>query len=229
MADNQPNNGGAVQPGTAEIKPQDQKTEAPSKPAEVKITSDDIEFKSLDIMQELGYSSRAKKKPEESEQKKEEKKKINLDCASQGVGIKGVSGFDFLQKNPEDIFNETNTINGDTVKGKWTKAVLDKNEVNLLNEIIKHPNVHSFDTIANVEVGMVTGANEFFLVNKDVVDAFDLSEFTHPMFGRSQHCQGVIYDEVQHLANIENKLPVYFLYFDNNLIKKQTYYYSLFL
>lgn len=61
---------------------------------------------------------------------------------------------------------------------------------------------------------MVTGANEFFLVNKDVVDAFDLSEFTHPMFGRSQHCQGVIYDEVQHLANIENKLPVYFLYFD---------------
>ncbi|MDH8308123.1 SAM-dependent methyltransferase, partial [Klebsiella pneumoniae] len=43
---------------------------------------------------------------------------------------------------------------------------------------------------------------------------FDLSEFTHPMFGRSQHCQGVIYDEVQHLANIENKLPVYFLYFD---------------
>ncbi|HDX8840710.1 TPA: SAM-dependent DNA methyltransferase [Klebsiella oxytoca] len=141
-------------------------------------------------------------------------KKINLDCASQGVGIKGVSGFDFLQKNPEDIFNETSTINGDTVKGKWTKAVLDKNEVNLLNEIIKHPNVHSFDTIANVEVGIVTGANEFFLVNKDVVDAFDLSEFTHPMFGRSQHCQGVIYDEVQHLANIENKLPVYFLYLD---------------
>lgn len=141
-------------------------------------------------------------------------KKLDFNSKSEGVGIKSVSGFDFLEIDPEEIFKNTDAINGETVKGKWTKAVLEKSEISLIKKIIEHPDIHLFDSIAKVEVGIVTGSNDFFLVNKSIIDDFELHDFCHPMFGRSQHCQGVIYDERQHKKNIENNLPVFFLYFD---------------
>lgn len=141
-------------------------------------------------------------------------KKIDNKLKSEGVGIKSVSGFDFLETDPEEMFANTDAINGETVKGKWTKAVLERDEIDLIKKIVTHPQVHNFDSIAKVEVGIVTGANEFFLVNKAVVDEYKLNDFAHPMFGRSQHCQGIVYDEIQHKKNVDNNLPVFFLYFD---------------
>ncbi len=141
-------------------------------------------------------------------------KKQDATILSAGVGIESVKGYDFLDLDPEALFVNTSSINGETVKGKWTKAVLNKNEISLLDKFVHHPEVFLFSDIAHVEVGIVTGANEFFLVNNKVVEEYCLQKFVKPMFGRSQHCQGVIYDEQQHLANIENELPVSFLYLD---------------
>jgi predicted fused transcriptional regulator/phosphomethylpyrimidine kinase len=47
----------------------------------------------------------------------------------------------------------------------------------------------------------VTGANEFFLVDNHTVERYQLAEYAHPMFGRSQHCPGILYDANQHAEN----------------------------
>jgi adenine-specific DNA methylase len=139
-------------------------------------------------------------------------KKQNTDEYSEGVGIVSVKGTEFLTQDPNTIFDETTGINGQTVVGKWTRALLSPDELNLINEIIEHPNVFSFNEIATVDVGMVTGANNFFLVPNTVVEEYELQDFVHPMFGRSQHCRGIVYNTEQHLENANANLPVNFVY-----------------
>lgn len=157
-------------------------------------------------------------------------KKYDFDEISQGVGVVSVRGFEFLQEDPNILFNDTVGINGETVEGKWTKATLDIDEIQLIKKVIAHPDVREFKDIAKVDVGIVTGANNYFLVDNKTVESYKLERFAHPMFGRSQHCPGIIYDEKQHIENQEKGLPTNFLYIDEefeNLSKSVKNYIEL--
>src|SRR5690606_17848357 len=56
------------------------------------------------------------------------------------------------------------------------------------------------------------GANKFFLVPDSVVAKHGLRRWAHPMFGRSEHCPGVIYDAKQHAENAKKDLPSNFIW-----------------
>ena len=139
-------------------------------------------------------------------------KKQKPNDQSNGLGIVKVSGRKFLNNNPSNLFNDTARINGRTVAGKWTPALLTEPERNLLDTLCERPDVLRFDQIAEVDVGIVTGANKFFLVNNQIVERFGLQAFAHPMFGRSEHCPGIIYDEGQHQENARVGNPTNFLW-----------------
>lgn len=132
---------------------------------------------------------------------------------SEGLGMYPVKGREFLRLSPSDIFEAPQAINGKTVEGKWTRAILNQETRSLFDDIADHKEVFRFNDIAKVDVGIVTGANKFFLVDDAVVRNNKLSKWAHPMFGRSDHCPGVIYDEAQHQANAENGKPTNFLWF----------------
>ncbi len=140
-------------------------------------------------------------------------KKRTLAEHCDGLGIAKVSGREFLNDDPADLFNDTARMNGKTVVGKWTRALLTADERGLLDTLCERPEVHRFDQIAEVDVGIVTGANNFFLVNNETVERFTLQAFAHPMFGRSEHCPGVIYDERQHQENARAGIPTNFIWF----------------
>ena len=91
-----------------------------------------------------------------------EKKRIPSDH-SDGLGIIRVSGRDFLNDTPGDLFNDTARMNGKTVEGKRTRALLTIGGRGLLDRLIERSDVHRFDEIAKVDVGIVAGANKFFL------------------------------------------------------------------
>ena len=138
---------------------------------------------------------------------------------SQGLGIYPVKGREFLGLNPSVVFNAPQSINGKTVEGKWTRALLDSETRSLVDELAEHGEVHRFDDIANVDVGIVTGANKFFLVSDEVVKDHELERWAHPMFGRSEHCPGIIYDARQHVANACKGNPTNFLWFSEKTEK----------
>jgi adenine-specific DNA-methyltransferase len=138
-----------------------------------------------------------------------------------GLGIVKVKGREFLEQSPSRLFDQTPRINGKTVIGKWTRALLSSSELRLLENIRDRSDVHLFDDIAEVDVGIVTGANKFFLVDDATVRQYGLQEFAHPMFGRSEHCPGIIYDEQQHLANEQKGNPTNFIWF-KTVIKNPT-------
>lgn len=140
-------------------------------------------------------------------------KKLAESDYSHGLGLVQVKGDHFLTQSPTAIFDSANAINGRTVEGKWTKALLSKSSLELLDVAEQFETVHRFKNIAKVDVGIVTGANSFFLVNDETVRAHRLSSWSHPMFGRSEHCPGVIYDDRQHAENSKKGLPSNFLWF----------------
>ncbi|MGA4332314.1 N-6 DNA methylase [Ralstonia nicotianae] len=146
-------------------------------------------------------------------------KKQSVKDHSYGLGIYKVSGRDFLDEDPEKLFERIPRINGETVEGKWTQALLTKEERELFKSLLQLDEVHKFYSIAKVDVGIVTGANKFFLVEDDVVKEYGLKNFAHPMFGRSEHCPGLIYDEAQHLENAKKGNPTNFILIKDELNK----------
>lgn len=143
-------------------------------------------------------------------------KRASVEQKEEGLGIYPVRGREFLRKPPSDIFDAPKSINGKTVEGKWTRALLDMETRSLFDEIESHDDVHRFNDIARVDVGIVTGANAFFLVSDETVEQYGLEKYAHPMFGRSGHCPGVIYDATQHSANANKGTPTNFLWFDDD-------------
>ena len=108
--------------------------------------------------------------------------------------------------DPGETFRTAEYTNGDVVKGKWMRALLTQRERDLLKEVCSHPDVYAFGEIAKVDVGIVTGANKFFLVPDEVVRQYELAPWAHPMFGRSEHARGVVYDLKTHEQNRESEI-----------------------
>lgn len=147
-------------------------------------------------------------------------KKKSPDVRSEGLVIHPVNGREFLNADPEEIFRRGKSINGKTVAGKWTRAILNRSTRDLLDELELRQDVKRFDDIAEVDVGIVTGANKFFLVDDATIKKYKLKKWAHPMFGRSQHCPGVIYDEGQHLRNAEKGDPTNFVWFTDTDVER---------
>ncbi|MCF8428400.1 MAG: N-6 DNA methylase [Bacteroidia bacterium] len=136
-----------------------------------------------------------------------------------GLKIIASKGNAFL-KDKSIIQNKTDLIKKENLNGKWLKALLEKKEISLLAEIRKSTQVEVFSDIAKVDVGIVTGVNKYFLVNDDVIKKYKLQKWAYPMFGRSEHCPGIIYNQAQHETNKLKNLPTNFLYFKDTDISK---------
>ena len=133
-------------------------------------------------------------------------------CQSARIAIAHVADRSFLKEDPEAQFEKASFTNMKDLKGKWTRLILTPGERTLLDGVARHPAVFQFQQIAHVDVGIVTGANKFFLVPDQTVSRFKLQPWAAPMFGRSQHARGVIYDTEAHDENRREGLATNFLW-----------------
>lgn len=115
--------------------------------------------------------------------------------------------------DPEAVFQRATFIPGETLDAKWMPALLTESERSLLAGLVAHSDVHRFGDLARVDVGIITGANKFFLVPDEVVTQHGLERFAYPMFGRSDHVRGVIHDHERQAENRRAGLPANFLWF----------------
>jgi len=148
-------------------------------------------------------------------------KKASPGKHGEGLGIYRVAGRDFLRQDPETVFNAPRAINGKTLQDKWTRALLQSKTLEIMDEVEASTDFCRFASAASVDVGIVTGANRFFLVTDDVVQRHDLWEWAHPMFGRSDHCPGVIYDDRQHARNAAAGKPTNFLWLPDESVENR--------
>ena len=147
-------------------------------------------------------------------------KKRESSARSEGIAVLSNATRGTLDGDPEELFQKASYANGDTIEGKWMPVFLTSQERRLLADCRSSPKVRRFADIASVDVGIVTGANKFFLVPDNTVDEFDLQQWAYPMFGRSEHVAGLVYSSQDHRSNKSAGLPTNFLWFREADLKK---------
>ena len=143
-------------------------------------------------------------------------KKLAANDNGHGVAVVPVRDRHVLSTNPEEYFRSATYCNGSTIEGKWMAVFLSARERALLEQSRDQKGVRRFIDIASVDVGIVTGANKFFLVPDSVVERFSLQKWAHPMFGRSDHVQGMVFCDRDYMDNRKAGLPANFLWFQED-------------
>lgn len=106
-------------------------------------------------------------------------------------------------------------INGSNVKPidhsteKWTKYFLNEQEIQLLKRLKKDKRIISCGDIMKVEVGLVTGRNEFFMLNEQQVNEWHLLPYTIPVVSRSNQLKGITFSEKDFSENSEAQNSIY--------------------
>ena len=73
---------------------------------------------------------------------------------------------------------------------KWTQYFLDRAEIDLLRELRQHARLPLSGRVLDVDVGVVTGQNKFFILNEAEARARALNAWTSPVVTRSSHLSG---------------------------------------
>jgi adenine-specific DNA methylase len=141
------------------------------------------------------------------------KKRDSSDDAEAQLALVPVKDRAALAKPPQEHFRRADFFPTTQLNGKWMLGLLSRSERSMLERLASHSSIRPFRELASVDVGIVTGANKFFLVSQSIVREHGLEPLAHPMFGRSEHVRGVIYDKQCHLRNQERGLPTSFLWF----------------
>jgi len=115
--------------------------------------------------------------------------------------------FDDLKRNKKSI---------DFNNNKWTFYFLDQKEIDFLESVSEKYKIPTIKDYANVEVGITTGSNSFFTVDKNTVQTYGLSKYAKPMVGRSVQVKSLIFNEKDWTENVENNSKAYLLTFPND-------------
>jgi adenine-specific DNA-methyltransferase len=99
---------------------------------------------------------------------------------------------------------------------KWLKYFLNAAEISFLRSLRRHPCVACLSKHAEVDVGVVTGRNEFFVLSQSQVSDLELGEATIPLVGRSAQLRGAVIEkrELNQLARDGDR--VHLLAIDRN-------------
>ncbi|GIL40796.1 N-6 DNA methylase [Roseiterribacter gracilis] len=137
------------------------------------------------------------------------------DTSPARLAIKRIANAEAIWKRSSKLFTDVDWVIGADLTYKWMAAYLSKDERLLLADLTQRGAAVAFNDVAKVDVGMVTGANKFFLVTDETVREHKLEAYAVPMFGRSDHVSGVIYGARDHADNAKRGQPTNFLDFSS--------------
>lgn len=120
-----------------------------------------------------------------------------------GIRVLELGSLQELEKLNVSDFQETQVKSLEHNSEKWTKYFLEENEIHLLRKIKADDRIKLFGDIMDVDVGIVTGRNEFFMINKETVAKWKLKSFTQNVVGRSNHFKGITFNQDDFSANAD--------------------------
>jgi adenine-specific DNA-methyltransferase len=92
---------------------------------------------------------------------------------------------------------------------KWTKYFLDKKEILLLKNIIDHHGIIRTGEIYEVDVGIVTGQNNYFVLGDNERKRFGLEHNCQKIVTRSSHLSGLNFTESDFNENVKKNYPTF--------------------
>lgn len=90
------------------------------------------------------------------------------------------------------------------VKEKWTKYFVSPEEVELIQNIRNDDRFAKFSDYGLINVGITTGNNNYFSVDKHTADKYDLHSISLPLIGRSSHAHGIYFTQQDWQENVSS-------------------------
>jgi adenine-specific DNA-methyltransferase len=132
---------------------------------------------------------------------------------SEHTGIRTIEldGIDDLLAYEHTVLSKDKLKEMDHSTEKWTMYFLEEEELELLRRLKTHPQLTTAGYVIDVDVGIVTGLNEFFVLNREQVQQHGLMPYMQRIVGRSAHLPGLLFSEADWLANVEKQSPAFLL------------------
>lgn len=142
---------------------------------------------------------------------------------SEEKGIKIISIDDLKQLdaqilNREDIkFNVAKSSKNE----KWTKFFLNPTELKIVNKVEKDKRIRRGQELFEVNVGVVTGQNDFFILNKETVESHKVIHHTSPIISKAEQLSGLLLKEndIQNLVDSNKRVLLFDISPDDKLTK----------
>lgn len=98
----------------------------------------------------------------------------------------------------------------DHSRDKWVKYFLSNEELALLTRLNGDTRISDGTDLFEVNVGLVSGENDFFVINQDVVSEYNLQDSVVPIISRSEQLKGVRLTDEDYLNLITLGKRVFF-------------------
>ncbi|PXW16358.1 N-6 DNA methylase [Chryseobacterium sp. CBTAP 102] len=128
---------------------------------------------------------------------------------NEGIRVVEVNDLKELENLNVDKIHNIEVKSLDHSTEKWTKYFLNESEIQLLRRIKANDKIKPSSNVMDVDVGIVTGRNEFFMMNEETVAQWNLQPYTTKVVGKSAHLKGIAYDEPDFEANVAAGYPVH--------------------
>ncbi len=99
----------------------------------------------------------------------------------------------------------------DDSKEKWTQYYLNDAQRKVLREGLDHDAIHKLEQFCSVDVGVVTGRNNFFLLPPKIALQLDAKNHLTPIVTRTKYLRGLNFTENDWQENVSNNHPSYLL------------------
>ena len=119
--------------------------------------------------------------------------------------------FDNLEQMESGNLEDCEFFEADLNSSKWTKYFLQESELEQIQTAAHDNRYIRFSKVAKCEVGITTGNNDYFCVNSETVQKYNLQKYCKPLIARSVNIKGIQFTEDDWRTNIEAGARTYLL------------------
>src|SRR5579875_1570424 len=132
----------------------------------------------------------------------------HLQTGIRALELDGIA--DLIALHPADLTTQAfNDMDHSTEK--WTMYFLDDAELQLIRTLQTHPQLTLARYVMDVDVGIVTGLNDFFVLTKQQLEQHHLHAFARPLVGRSVQLAGLRFTQQDWQTNVSKQTPAFLL------------------
>ena len=143
------------------------------------------------------------------------------------IGEKGDSekGIKIIELNNLDDLERLNIYANDFQKlshvhEKWTKYFTTERENRLISKLKNDNRFQTLSKTGIINVGITTGNNKYFSVDKKTVEKYDLTNVVRPLIGRSSHAHSVFFKYDDWKSKVDQRKGVYLIDFSGTSIEQ---------
>src|SRR5699024_2027965 len=111
---------------------------------------------------------------------------------TKGIQILELDGVEDLDTLGPEAFQSFEVKELDHSSEKWVKYYLTNEEIRLMRRLRQDTCLRDVNELFEINVGLVSGENDFFLLNEERVAQFGLGDSVKMIIGKTEQLKGVI-------------------------------------